>query len=95
MKPTYRLTTILLVASLLISMAGCCKTQIVRTSLTPIPESIDNILFVAAGEPIRVGIEGSEEYITVDVDGYYLIHISDLRAMVNVLKKAHELEQIK
>lgn len=59
-----------------------------RTSLAPIPESLNNILYVAQGEKIRVGVEGTDTYYLLEVDGYYLLHKTDVQAMINELKLA-------
>ena len=58
-----------------------------RTSLAPIPESLNNVLYVAQGEPIRVGVQGCETYYEVDVDGYILVHKTDMVAIMIELKK--------
>ena len=58
-----------------------------RTSLAPIPESLNNVLYVAQGEPIRVGVQGCETYYEVDVDGYILVHKTDMERIMEELKK--------
>ncbi len=59
--------------------------MIVRTSLAPIPETLNNIAYVAQGKPIRIGFEGKDTYLEADVDGYYLLHRSDLEALIREL----------
>lgn len=58
-----------------------------RTSLSPIPESLNNVLYVAQGEEIRVGVEGADTYFSVDVDGYILVHKTDMVAIMRELKE--------
>jgi len=86
MKALLKLKILLLVMVCLLSTAGCQKTVIVRTSLAPIPESLNNILYVAEGEPIRIGIEGQDTYFESNVDGYLLIHKTDMIAIMRELK---------
>jgi hypothetical protein len=59
----------------------------VRTALAPIPESLNNIIYVAQGEPIRIGTDGGDTYFYADVDGYLLVHHTDMEAIMRELKK--------
>lgn len=67
--------------------SGCNKTTIVRTSLVRIPEDLNGLLYVSEGKPIGVGVEGKDAFYEVDVDGYYLIHWSDLKSLLDAAKK--------
>jgi hypothetical protein len=71
-----------------ISTAGCLvKTEIIRTGMTPIPENVKGVLYVATNKKIQVGIEGTSTVVTEDVGGYYLIHKNDLKAMVEIINE--------
>lgn len=87
MNPRYKLIRNLLAMILLTVMVGCQKTILIRTSLSEIPETLNNIPYVAVGHDIRIGIEGTTDYYVVDVDGYYLVHKNDMAAIVEELKR--------
>jgi hypothetical protein len=79
---------LLLWMMLLIAMTSSCvtKTVLIRQSLSPVPEQCKGVLYVAQNTPIRVGIEGSDELLSLDMGGYYLIHKNDLKVMIQQLK---------
>lgn len=75
----------------LLSMEGCWKkTEILRQSMTPIPEDVHGVLYVATNRKIPVGLEGTDEVTAADVGGYYLVHKNDLTAMMRIIKKSAE-----
>ena len=77
-----------LMMSCLLSTAGCAnKTVLIRQSLSPVPEECKGVLYVATNQPIPVGVEGTNELLSVDVGGYYLVHKNDMAAIVKRLKK--------
>lgn len=78
----------LILASLLIATTSSCvtKTVLIQQSLSPVPEECKGVLYVAQNTPIRVGIEGSDELLSLDMGGYYLIHKNDLKVMIQQLK---------
>ena len=59
----------------------------VRTSLDPIPQETQGVLYIQTNTPIPVGIEGTDEVLNLDVGGYYLVHKNDLAAMIRRLRK--------
>ena len=76
----------LLVLILSLSMAGCGRVELVRQSITPVPQECEGVLYVATNEPVQVGIEGSDKVMQLDVGGYYLVHANDLAAMIEMIK---------
>lgn len=55
--------------------------------MTPIPENLDNLIFVATNDPILIGIESQDIIIRKDVGGYYLVHKEDLTALIKAVNK--------
>jgi len=73
----------------LFAVTGCTRDRLIRQSLSPIPEEVKGVLYVATGanQQIPVGIEGTDEVLMLDVSGYYLIHKNDLASMMKIIKK--------
>lgn len=66
-------------------MIGCWrKTEIVRTGMTPIPENIDGIIYIATNERILVGVEGTDLITRKDIGGYYALHKTDLSTLLKM-----------
>ena len=70
-------------------VTGCSRDRLIRQSLSPIPEEIKGVMYVATElhQTIPVGIEGTDELLMLDVGGYYLIHKNDLASMMKIIKK--------
>lgn len=67
---------------------GCYRAELVRQSLSPIPQEAQGALYVATNKPIQVGVEGTGKVLKVDVGGYYLIHKNDLKVLIDAASKA-------
>ena len=72
---------------LLLSTSGCLvKERLIRSSLSPIPENLNNVLYVAQEKKIKIGVEGTDKVFTKDVCGYYLIHKEDLKIIMKKIE---------
>jgi len=60
---------------------------LVRQGLTPIPEDAKGVLYVIHNKKIKVGVEGSNALMKLNMQGYYLIHKDEVKAMIGLLKK--------
>lgn len=78
------ISTLVLTTCLLAGVA-CSRTILVRQSIVPVPEEAKGLLYVATNKPLTVGIEGSSEVVRVDVGGYYLMHATDVKALLEAL----------
>ena len=58
--------------------------------MTPIPENVDGIIYVATNKAIRIGIEGTDMILFKDVGGYYIVHKEDMSLLLKINKKYKE-----
>lgn len=76
----------------LMILCGCWKrTEIIRQSVSPIPEDANGLLYIAQEEAIRIGIEGTDTIVRKDIGGYYLIHKEDLKALMKRIREANKI----
>lgn len=66
-------------------MTGCLrKIELVRQSMTPIPENVDGLIYIATNKKILIGIEGTDKVFPQDIGGYYAVHKTDLSALIKM-----------
>lgn len=69
------------------TLFGCgMKERVVVVSVTKHPEEGKGLLYVATNKPMDVAIQGSDLVYKRDMGGYYLIHPSDMEAMINAIR---------
>lgn len=70
-----------------LAVAGCGQTEVVVATLHPVEDTTKGWCRVAQDE-VRVIVEGTETIGVVSpAGGYYLVHETDLRALVKLLKE--------
>lgn len=52
--------------------------------MTPIPENVDGIIYIATNKKILIGIEGTDKVFYKDLGGYYCIHKTDLSTLIKI-----------